>query len=97
MRVGSTLLPQVGEEAGVAPEAVAGEEASAPRRDGGRVFGIVDSFSHSGMDSMKPGQSQGDCSSIAECQARLVPALDELAKQISTPGTELNRLVTLGK
>jgi hypothetical protein len=39
----------------------------------------------------------GDCSSIAECQARLVPALDELAKQISTPGTELNRLVTLGK
>ena len=39
----------------------------------------------------------GDCSSVAECRARLVPALDELAKLISTPGTELNRLVTLGK
>jgi hypothetical protein len=39
----------------------------------------------------------GDCSSIAECRARLLPALDELAKLISTPGTELNRLVTLGK
>jgi hypothetical protein len=39
----------------------------------------------------------GDCSSIAQCRARLLPALDELAKLISTPGTELNRLVTLGK
>ncbi|WP_238536544.1 AHH domain-containing protein [Stigmatella aurantiaca] len=39
----------------------------------------------------------GECSTIAECRARLVPALDELAKLISTPGTELNRLVTLGK
>jgi hypothetical protein len=39
----------------------------------------------------------GDCSSVAECRARLVPALDELAKRISTPRTELNRLVTLGK
>jgi hypothetical protein len=39
----------------------------------------------------------GDCRSIAECRARLLPALDDLAKQISTPGTELNRLVTLGK
>ncbi|MDC0710481.1 AHH domain-containing protein [Stigmatella sp. ncwal1] len=39
----------------------------------------------------------GDCSSVAECRARLVPALDELAKLISKPGTELNRLVTLGK
>jgi hypothetical protein len=39
----------------------------------------------------------GDCSSIAECRARMVPALDELAKLISTPGTELNRLVTQGK
>lgn len=39
----------------------------------------------------------GDCSSVAECRARLLPALDELAKLISTPGTELNRLVTLGK
>jgi A nuclease family of the HNH/ENDO VII superfamily with conserved AHH len=39
----------------------------------------------------------GDCGSIAECRARMLPALDELAKLISTPGTELNRLVTLGK
>jgi hypothetical protein len=42
-------------------------------------------------------EALGDCSSIAECRARLLPALDELAKLISTPGTELNRLVTLGK
>jgi len=42
-------------------------------------------------------EALGDCSSIAECRARLLPALDDLAKQISTPGTELNRLVTLGK
>jgi A nuclease family of the HNH/ENDO VII superfamily with conserved AHH len=39
----------------------------------------------------------GDCSSIAECRARLLPALDDLARKIATPGTELNRLVTLGK
>jgi hypothetical protein len=39
----------------------------------------------------------GDCRSIAECRARLLPALDDLAKQIATPGTELNRLVTLGQ
>ncbi len=39
----------------------------------------------------------GDCRSIAECRARLLPALDDLAKEISTPGTDLNRLVTLGK
>jgi hypothetical protein len=39
----------------------------------------------------------GDCRSIAECRARLLPTLDDLAKQIATPGTELNRLVTLGK
>jgi hypothetical protein len=42
-------------------------------------------------------EAMGDCSSIAECRARLLPALDELAKLSSTPGTELNRLVTLGK
>jgi hypothetical protein len=42
-------------------------------------------------------EAMGDCRSIAECRARLLPALDELAKLISTPGTELNRLVTLGK
>jgi hypothetical protein len=39
----------------------------------------------------------GDCRSIVECRVRLLPALDDLAKKISTPGTELNRLVTLGK
>jgi hypothetical protein len=42
-------------------------------------------------------EAMGDCRSIAECRARLLPALDELAKLISAPGTELNRLVTLGK
>jgi hypothetical protein len=39
----------------------------------------------------------GDCGSIAECRARLLPALDDLARDIATPGTDLNRLVTLGK
>jgi hypothetical protein len=39
----------------------------------------------------------GDCSSIAECRARLTDALKKLANEIATPGTELNRLVTLGK
>jgi A nuclease family of the HNH/ENDO VII superfamily with conserved AHH len=39
----------------------------------------------------------GGCSTIAQCRARLLPALDDLAKQISTPGTQLNRLVTQGK
>jgi hypothetical protein len=39
----------------------------------------------------------GDCSTIAECRGRLVTALDDLAKKIATPGTELNRLVTLGE
>jgi hypothetical protein len=39
----------------------------------------------------------GNCSSIAECKARLLPVLDDLAKDIATPGTELNQLVTLGK
>jgi hypothetical protein len=39
----------------------------------------------------------GDCNSIAECRARLLPALADLAREIATPGTELNRLVTLGK
>jgi len=42
-------------------------------------------------------EALGDCSSIAECRARLLPALDELARKIATPGTELNRLVTLGQ
>lgn len=39
----------------------------------------------------------GSCRSIAECRARLLPALNRLAREIATPGTELNRLVTLGK
>jgi hypothetical protein len=39
----------------------------------------------------------GDCHSIAACRARLLPALDDLARQIATPGTDLNRLVTFGK
>jgi len=34
------------------------------------------------------------CRSIVECRARLKEALKELANQIATPGTELNRLVT---
>jgi hypothetical protein len=39
----------------------------------------------------------GDCSTIVECRARLVPALDDLARKIATRGTDLNRLVTQGK
>jgi hypothetical protein len=42
-------------------------------------------------------EALGDCGNIAQCRQRLLPALDELAKRISTPGTELNRLITLGK
>ncbi len=34
------------------------------------------------------------CRSVAECQAKLKWALSELGKQIATPGTELNQLVT---
>ncbi|MDY7229151.1 AHH domain-containing protein [Hyalangium rubrum] len=33
------------------------------------------------------------CHSVVECQAKLKAALKELAKQIATPGTELNQLV----
>jgi len=39
----------------------------------------------------------GDCRGIAECRPKLTRALDRLAQEIATPGTELNRLVTLGK
>jgi sigma54-dependent transcription regulator len=39
----------------------------------------------------------GDCGTIADCRARLLPALDDLARSIATPGTDLNRLVTQGK
>ncbi|WP_407736415.1 AHH domain-containing protein [Hyalangium sp.] len=34
------------------------------------------------------------CRSVVECQAKLKAALKELAKQIATPGTELDQLVT---
>ncbi|MDY7230999.1 AHH domain-containing protein [Hyalangium rubrum] len=34
------------------------------------------------------------CRSIAECRERLKEALKELSKEIATPGTELNQLVT---
>jgi hypothetical protein len=34
------------------------------------------------------------CRSVVECRAKLKAALKELAKQIATPGTELNQLVT---
>jgi hypothetical protein len=42
-------------------------------------------------------EALGDCNSIAECRGRLTAALKRLANEIATPGTELNRLVTLGK
>lgn len=42
-------------------------------------------------------EAMGDCSHITECRARLTEALKKLANEIATPGTELNRLVTLGK
>jgi hypothetical protein len=38
-----------------------------------------------------------DCRSIADCRSRLVPTLEDLARDIATPGTELNRLLTLGQ
>ncbi|MDY7229297.1 AHH domain-containing protein [Hyalangium rubrum] len=37
------------------------------------------------------------CRSISECRATLIRELDDLAKEISTPGSELNQLVTQGK
>jgi len=39
----------------------------------------------------------GGCSSVTECRTRLTGALKRLANEIATPGTELNRLVTLGQ
>jgi hypothetical protein len=39
----------------------------------------------------------GDCSAMEECQGKLTNSLKKLASEIATPGTELNRLVTLGK
>ncbi|WNG61869.1 hypothetical protein F0U59_49540 [Archangium gephyra] len=41
------------------------------------------------------GAMQG-CRSLAECRAALTRALDWLAREIATPGTELNQLVTRG-
>jgi hypothetical protein len=41
------------------------------------------------------GATQG-CRGIAECRAALTKALNWLAKEIATPGTELNQLVTRG-
>jgi hypothetical protein len=34
------------------------------------------------------------CSSLQQCRAALTKALDKLAKEIITPGTPLNKLVT---
>lgn len=34
------------------------------------------------------------CRSVVDCRKRLTEALRELAKDIATPGTELNQLVT---
>ncbi|SEL24419.1 A nuclease family of the HNH/ENDO VII superfamily with conserved AHH [Stigmatella aurantiaca] len=42
-------------------------------------------------------EALGDCGRIGECRARLTDALKKLANETATPGTELNRLVTLGK
>jgi hypothetical protein len=39
----------------------------------------------------------GDCRTIADCRVKLTHALEKLANETATPGTELNRLVTLGK
>ncbi|KFE63253.1 AHH domain-containing protein [Hyalangium minutum] len=39
----------------------------------------------------------GNCSSISQCRPQLTDALRRLANEIATPGTELNRLVTLGQ
>jgi hypothetical protein len=42
-------------------------------------------------------RAMGDCGRIAECRAELTRELRSLADEIATPGTELNRLVTLEK
>ncbi len=42
-------------------------------------------------------EALGECRTIVDCRARLLPALDELATKSATPGTELNRLLTQGK
>lgn len=42
-------------------------------------------------------QMMGECRSLVECRVHLKGALKKLAHEIATPGTELNRLVTLEK
>lgn len=42
-------------------------------------------------------KAMGNCRSIAVCRAKLKLELDDLAQEVSTPGTELNQLVTRGK
>ncbi|WP_224361184.1 AHH domain-containing protein [Hyalangium versicolor] len=39
-------------------------------------------------------RATANCRSVADCRLRLTSALRELASQIATPGTKLNRLVT---
>jgi HNH/ENDO VII superfamily nuclease len=41
--------------------------------------------------------AMGDCRSIEVCRAKLTRALEKLAEEIATPGSELNQLVTQGK
>lgn len=43
------------------------------------------------------GKALSDCRSIDACRVRLTRALERLAEEIATPGTELNQLVTQGK
>ena len=42
-------------------------------------------------------EALGECRAIAQCREKLIRELRTLAEEITTPGTELNRLVTLGK
>jgi hypothetical protein len=42
-------------------------------------------------------EALGDCRTITECRTELNRELRALAEEIGTPGTELNRLVTLGQ
>ncbi len=39
-------------------------------------------------------EATGTCRTVVECRQALTGALRELARQIATPGTELNQLVT---
>jgi hypothetical protein len=42
-------------------------------------------------------EALGSCRTIVECRGKFTRELSARAKEIATPGTELNRLVTLGK